>query len=82
MTNIAEKVGDAYAITKQEGYSSAEAYKIAAKEAMKLGAKARCSSTANTQYPTIVFDMPDGSQAKIMYGGVLHSKEEHWHTAE
>ena len=80
--NKAEQVGDAYASTKQEGYSSAEAYKFAKREAIKLGAKARCSSTANTQYPTIVFDMPDGSQAKIMYGGVLHSKEEHWHTAE
>ena len=79
MTHIAEKVGDAYAITKQEGYSSAEAYKFANKEAVLLGAKARCSSTANTQYPTIVFDMPDGSQAKLMYGGVLHSEEEYWH---
>ena len=81
MSYIAESVGDAYAITKQEGYSSSEAYKFATKEAMKLGAKARCSSTANTQYPTIVFDMPDGSQAKLMYGGVLHSEEEYWYTA-
>lgn len=77
--NQAEKVGDAYASTKQEGYSSAEAYKFAKKEALLLGAKARCSSTANTQYPTILLDMPDGSQAKLMYGGVLHSKEEYWH---
>ena len=75
MSHLAEKVGDAYASTKQEGYSSAEAYKFAQKEAMKMGAKARCSSTANTQYPTIVFDMPDGSQAKLMYGGVLHSEQ-------
>ena len=81
MSYIAESVGDAYAITKQEGYSSSEAYKFATKEAMKLGAKARRSSTANTQYPTIVFDMPDGSQAKLMYGGVLHSEEEYWYTA-
>lgn len=81
MSNIAAKVGDAYAITKQEGYSSAEAYRFAKKEAMKLGGKARCSSTANTQYPTIVFDMPDGSQAKLMYGGILYSEEEYWHTA-
>ena len=79
MSHLAEKVGDAYASTKQEGYSSAEAYKFAQREAIKLGAKARCSSTANTQYPTIVFDMPDGSQAKLMYGGVRHSKEEYWH---
>lgn len=79
MNYIAEKVGDAYAITKQEGYSSAEAYKFAKKEVMKIGGKARCSSTANTQYPTIVFDMPDGSQAKLMYGGVLHSEKEYWH---
>ena len=79
MTYIAEKVGDAYAITKQEGYSSAEAYKFAKREAIKIGAKARCSSTTNTQYPTIVFDMPDGSQAKLMYGGVLHSEKEYWH---
>jgi hypothetical protein len=35
MTYIAEKVGDAYAITKQEGYSSAEAYKFAKREAIK-----------------------------------------------
>ena len=81
MSYIAESVGDAYAITKQEGYSSSEAYKFATKEAMKLGAKARRSSTANTQYPTILFDMPDGSQAKLMYGGVLHSEEEYWYTA-
>ena len=75
MTNIAEKVGDAYAITKQEGYSSAEAYKYAAKEAVKLGGKVRCYSTANTQYPTLVFMLPDGSQAKLMFGGVLHSEQ-------
>ena len=73
--NKAEQVGDAYASTKQEGYSSAEAYKFASREAIKLGAKARCSSTANTQYPTIVYDMPDGSQAKLMYGGVLHREQ-------
>ena len=62
----AEQVGDAYAITKQEGYSSAEAYKFAKREAIKLGAKARYSITANTQYPTRVLDMPADSQAKLM----------------
>ena len=41
MSYLAGKVGDAYASTKQEGYSSAEAYKFAKREAIKLGAKDR-----------------------------------------
>lgn len=83
MSYMAEKVGAAYHATKEEGYSSSEAYKFAGKEARKLGGKARCSSnngaSVPSYYPTIVYDMPDGSQAKLMYGGVLHTDKEYWH---
>lgn len=83
MSYLAEKVGDAYASVKCENGNSSAAYAFARTEARMLGARARCSSNDNTRtpsdYPTIVYDLPDGSQAKLMYGGVMTAGQEYWH---
>lgn len=69
------KVADAYAETRQDGYSSAGAYDYARHIASTLTPTDTeyLDDPGTGQYPTVRYTFADGSRARVMFGGVSYA---------
>lgn len=81
----AEKLRAAYYESRDKGRPSALAYDCAYGKIEELGGTVLDSSNnhcrnwrSRSDYPTLIVDFPDGSQARLMYGGVTTAKTKHW----
>ena len=76
MKTLAEQAAALYSECRQDGGRSGEAWECVRFKAKKLGGKVVYSSNDDpsyggiSDYPTLIYQFPDNSRLKLMFGGV------------